>query len=263
MAPGVTVAGMESALASPSHSRSSDSPIVVASAIERIYGEGEAEVRALDGVDVTFEKGRFTSIMGPSGSGKSTLMHILAGLDKPTAGSVDIDGQEITCLDDGDLTELRRDKLGFVFQFFNLLPVLTAEENILLPLSIARRKPDKEWVDQVIDRVGLSDRRGHRPSELSGGQQQRVAVARALVTKPAVLFADEPTGNLDSKASEDVLTLLRGAVDEVGQTVIMVTHEPDAAAHGDRLIALRDGKLVHDAPPVSADNVIELLKTLA
>ncbi len=263
MAPGVTVAGMESALASPSHSRSSDSPIVVASAIERIYGEGEAEVRALDGVDVTFEKGRFTSIMGPSGSGKSTLMHILAGLDKPTAGSVDIDGQEITRLDDGDLTELRRDKLGFVFQFFNLLPVLTAEENILLPLSIARRKPDKEWVDQVIDRVGLSDRRGHRPSELSGGQQQRVAVARALVTKPAVLFADEPTGNLDSKASEDVLTLLRGAVDEVGQTVIMVTHEPDAAAHGDRLIALRDGKLVHDAPPVSADNVIELLKTLA
>jgi putative ABC transport system ATP-binding protein len=201
--------------------------------------------------------------MGPSGSGKSTLMHILAGLDKPTAGSVEIDGEEITGLDDGDLTELRRDKLGFVFQFFNLLPVLTAEENILLPLSIAKKKPDQEWVDQVIDRVGLGDRRDHRPSELSGGQQQRVAVARALVTKPAVLFADEPTGNLDSKASEDVLTLLRGAVDDVGQTVIMVTHEPDAAAHGDRLIALRDGKLVHDAPPVSADNVIELLKTLA
>ena len=254
---------MESALAAPSHSQSSEGPIVKASGVERIYGEGQAEVRALDGVDVTFEKGRFTSIMGPSGSGKSTLMHILAGLDKPTAGSVEIDGQEITGLDDGALTELRRDKLGFVFQFFNLLPVLTAEENILLPLSIARRKPDQEWVDQVIDRVGLSDRRDHRPSELSGGQQQRVAVARALVTKPAVLFADEPTGNLDSKASDDVLTLLRGAVDEVGQTVIMVTHEPDAAAHGDRLIALRDGKLVHDAPPVSADNVIELLKTLA
>jgi putative ABC transport system ATP-binding protein len=212
---------------------------------------------------VTFEKGRFTSIMGPSGSGKSTLMHILAGLDKPTAGKVEIEGTDITHLDDGDLTKLRRDKLGFVFQFFNLLPVLTAEENILLPLSIAKKKPDREWVDQVIDRVGLNDRRDHRPSELSGGQQQRVAVARALVTKPAVLFADEPTGNLDSKASEDVLTLLRGAVDEVGQTVIMVTHEPDAAAHGDRLIALRDGKLVHDAPPVSADNVIELLKTLA
>ena len=220
-------------------------------------------MRALDGVDVTFEKGRFTSIMGPSGSGKSTLMHILAGLDKPTAGTVEIEGTDITGLDDGELTQLRRDKLGFVFQFFNLLPVLTAEENILLPLSIARKKPDQEWVDQVIDRVGLSDRREHRPSELSGGQQQRVAVARALVTKPAVLFADEPTGNLDSKASEDVLTMLRAAVDEVGQTVIMVTHEPDAAAHGDRLIALRDGKLVHDAPPVSADNVIELLKTLA
>ncbi len=258
----VTVIGMESTLAAPTQSQSSESPIVTATGIERIYGEGQAEVRALDGVDVTFEKGRFTSIMGPSGSGKSTLMHILAGLDKPTSGSVDIEGTEITKLDDGDLTQLRRDKLGFVFQFFNLLPVLTAEENILLPLSIAKRKPDQEWVDQVIDRVGLADRRDHRPSELSGGQQQRVAVARALVTKPAVLFADEPTGNLDSKSSDDVLTLLRGAVDEVGQTVIMVTHEPDAAAHGDRLIALRDGKLVHDAPPVSADNVIELLKTL-
>jgi putative ABC transport system ATP-binding protein len=254
---------MESTLAAPSQSQSSESPIVKATGLERVYGEGQAEVRALDGVDVTFEKGRFTSIMGPSGSGKSTLMHILAGLDKPTAGTVEIEGTEITGLDDGDLTQLRRDKLGFVFQFFNLLPVLTAEENILLPLSIAKKKPDQEWVDQVIDRVGLNDRRDHRPSELSGGQQQRVAVARALVTKPAVLFADEPTGNLDSKSSEDVLTLLRGAVDEVGQTVIMVTHEPDAAAHGDRLIALRDGKLVHDAPPVSADNVIELLKTLA
>ncbi|HNA44240.1 MAG TPA: ABC transporter ATP-binding protein [Solirubrobacterales bacterium] len=254
---------MESTLAAPSQSQSSESPIVKAVGVERVYGEGQAEVRALDGVDVTFEKGRFTSIMGPSGSGKSTLMHILAGLDKPTAGTVEIEGTDITGLDDGELTQLRRDKLGFVFQFFNLLPVLTAEENILLPLSIARKKPDQEWVDQVIDRVGLNDRREHRPSELSGGQQQRVAVARALVTKPAVLFADEPTGNLDSKASEDVLTMLRAAVDEVGQTVIMVTHEPDAAAHGDRLIALRDGKLVHDAPPVSADNVIELLKTLA
>ncbi|MCB0861488.1 MAG: ABC transporter ATP-binding protein [Solirubrobacterales bacterium] len=253
---------MESTLAAPSQSESSESPIVKAVGLERVYGEGQAEVRALDGVDVEFEKGRYTSIMGPSGSGKSTLMHILAGLDKPTAGTVEVEGTDITHLDDGELTRLRRDKLGFVFQFFNLLPVLTAEENILLPLSIARKKPDQDWVDQVIDRVGLNDRRDHRPSELSGGQQQRVAVARALVTKPAVLFADEPTGNLDSKASEDVLTLLRGAVDEVGQTVIMVTHEPDAAAHGDRLIALRDGKLVHDAPPVSADNVIELLKTL-
>lgn len=254
---------MESTLAAPSQSQSSDAPIVKATGLERIYGEGQAEVRALDGVDVAFEKGRFTSIMGPSGSGKSTLMHILAGLDSPTAGSVQIEGKEITGLGDGALTQLRRDKLGFVFQFFNLLPVLTAEENILLPLSIAGKKPDQEWVDQVIERVGLNDRRDHRPSELSGGQQQRVAVARALVTKPAVLFADEPTGNLDSKASEDVLGLLRRAADEVDQTVIMVTHEPDAAAVGDRLIALRDGKLVHDAPPISADNVIELLKTLA
>jgi putative ABC transport system ATP-binding protein len=254
---------MEATLPESPQSGASDATIVDASGLTRIYGEGEAEVRALDGVDVSFEKGRFTSIMGPSGSGKSTLMHILAGLDTPTTGSVKVDGTEITGLDDGDLTDLRRDKLGFVFQFFNLLPVLTAEENILLPLSIAKRKPDSEWVDLLIERVGLTDRRDHRPSELSGGQQQRVAVARALVTKPAVLFADEPTGNLDSKSSNDVLELLRASVDEFGQTVIMVTHEPDAAAIGDRLIALRDGKLVHDAPPVSADAVIELLKTLA
>jgi putative ABC transport system ATP-binding protein len=254
---------MEATLPESPQSGASDATIVDASGLTRIYGEGEAEVRALDGVDVSFEKGRFTSIMGPSGSGKSTLMHILAGLDTPTTGSVKVDGTEITGLDDGDLTDLRRDKLGFVFQFFNLLPVLTAEENILLPLSIAKRKPDSEWVDLLIERVGLTDRRDHRPSELSGGQQQRVAVARALVTKPAVLFADEPTGNLDSKSSHDVLELLRASVDEFGQTVIMVTHEPDAAAIGDRLIALRDGKLVHDAPPVSADAVIELLKTLA
>lgn len=254
---------MESTLELPTESAAPQTSIVKANGVERIYGEGQAEVRALDGVDVTFERGRYTSIMGPSGSGKSTLMHILAGLDKPTAGSVEVDGTDITKLDDGELTQLRRDKLGFVFQFFNLLPVLSAEENILLPLSIARRKPDQAWVDEVIERVGLTDRRTHRPSELSGGQQQRVAVARALVTRPAVLFADEPTGNLDSKSSEDVLQLLRGSVDEYGQTVIMVTHEPDAAAHGDRLIALRDGKLVHDAPPVSADAVIELLKTLA
>ncbi|MBK5110477.1 MAG: ABC transporter ATP-binding protein [Thermoleophilia bacterium] len=254
---------MESTLEETTESGTPENQIVRAIGIERFYGEGEAEVRALDGVDVTFEKGIYTSIMGPSGSGKSTLMHILAGLDRPTAGTVEIDGVDITGLDDGDLTELRRDKLGFVFQFFNLLPVLTAEENILLPLSIAGKTPDREWVDLVIDRVGLDDRRTHRPSELSGGQQQRVAVARALVTKPAVLFADEPTGNLDSKSSEDVLQLLRAARDEFGQTVIVVTHEPDAAAHGDRLIALRDGHLVHDAPPVSADAVIELLKTLA
>jgi len=236
--------------------------VVSARGLERIYGEGEASVQALDGVDVDFDHGLFTSIMGPSGSGKSTLMHILAGLDRPTAGTVQIDGVEITDLDDADLTQLRRDKLGFVFQFFNLLPVLTAEENVVLPLTIARRKPDQEWVDQLMETVGLADRKTHRPAELSGGQQQRVAIARALVTRPSVLFADEPTGNLDSESSHQVLQLLRSAVDEFGQTVIMVTHEPDAAAHGDRLIALRDGRLVHDAPPVSADAVIELLKTL-
>jgi len=254
---------MEATLEETPQSGASGTPIVNASGLTKVYGEGEAEVRALDGVDVTFQKGVYTSIMGPSGSGKSTLMHILAGLDIPTDGKVQVEGTEITGLDDGELTKLRRDKLGFVFQSFNLLPVLTAEENIVLPLSIAGQKPDQAWVDELIERVGLGDRRTHRPSELSGGQQQRVAVARSLVTKPAVLFADEPTGNLDSKASHDVLDLLRGAVDDYGQTVIMVTHEPDSAAVGDRLIALRDGKLVHDAPPVSADAVIELLKKLA
>jgi putative ABC transport system ATP-binding protein len=235
---------------------------VVATDLTRRYGEGDAAVDALAGVSTAFERDRFTAIMGPSGSGKSTLMHILAGLDKPTSGSVQLDGVEITGLDDGKLTELRRDKLGFVFQFFNLLPVLTAEENLVLPLSIAGRKPGQGWVDHLIRTVGLEDRRTHRPSELSGGQQQRVAVARALVSKPAVVFADEPTGNLDSKASADVLDLLRQAVDEFGQTVIMVTHDPVAAAHADRLITLRDGKLVQDGAPGSADDVIELMKQL-
>ena len=218
---------------------------------------------ALVGVSVAFERGRFSSIMGPSGSGKSTLMHILAGLDRPTSGSVKLDGVEITTLDDGELTRLRRERLGFIFQFFNLLPVLTAEENIVLPLSIAGKQPDRDWLEQLIRTVGLSDRRSHRPSELSGGQQQRVAVARALVSKPAVVFADEPTGNLDSKASADVLDLLRGAVDEFGQTVIMVTHDPEAAAHADRMLALRDGSIVHDAAPGSAEQVIEYMKQLA
>jgi putative ABC transport system ATP-binding protein len=235
---------------------------VVATDLTRRYGEGDAAVDALAGVSTAFERDRFTAIMGPSGSGKSTLMHILAGLDKPTSGSVTLDGIEITGLDDGELTKLRRDKLGFVFQFFNLLPVLTAEENLVLPLSIAGRKPDQQWVEQLIQTVGLAERRTHRPSELSGGQQQRVAVARALVSKPAVVFADEPTGNLDSKASADVLALLRQAVDEFGQTVIMVTHDPVAAAHADRLITLRDGQLVQDGAPGSADDVIELMKQL-
>jgi putative ABC transport system ATP-binding protein len=234
--------------------------VVEANSVSRRYGEGGAAVDALVEVSTGFERGRFTAIMGPSGSGKSTLMHILAGLDTPTSGSVVLDGEEITGLDDRALTKLRREKLGFVFQFFNLLPVLTAEENLVLPLSIAGKKPDDAWVDQLIATVGLEDRRTHRPSELSGGQQQRVAVARALVSKPAVVFADEPTGNLDSKASEDVLQLLRQAVDEFGQTVIMVTHDPVAAAHADRLITLRDGRIVHDDVPGSADDVIELMK---
>ena len=198
--------------------------------------------------------------MGRSGSGKSTLMHILAGLDQPTSGEVTVAGVDITGMGDSELTLLRRDHIGFIFQFFNLLPMLTAEENIVLPLTIAGEKPVKAWLEQLIDSVGLKDRRSHRPSELSGGQQQRVAIARALVSKPTVVFADEPTGNLDSKSSQEVLTLLRQAVDEFGQTVIMVTHDPAAAAHADRLITLSDGRIVHDAAPGSADDVIELMK---
>jgi putative ABC transport system ATP-binding protein len=240
----------------------SNGQVVVADGVTRRYGEGEAAVDALTGISTGFERGRFTAIMGPSGSGKSTLMHILAGLDRPTEGTVVLDGEEITGLDDAALTELRRDKLGFVFQFFNLLPVLTAEENLVLPLSIAGRKPDREWLERLIGKVGLEDRRSHRPAELSGGQQQRVAVARALVSKPAVVFADEPTGNLDSKASAEVLALLREAVDEFGQTVIMVTHDPAAAAHADRLITLRDGAIVQDGAPGSAEEVIELMKQI-
>jgi len=237
--------------------------IVTAVDVRRRYGEGAAAVNALAGVTVGFERGRFSAIMGPSGSGKSTLMHILAGLDRPTTGTVTIDGQEISGLDDGELTRLRRDKLGFVFQFFNLIPVLTAEENVLLPLSIAGRRPDAEWVERLIERVGLGDRRTHRPAELSGGQQQRVAVARALVSRPAVVFADEPTGNLDSKASEEVLALLRTAVDEFGQSVVMVTHDPEAASYADRLVVLRDGLVVHDGDAGSAEAVIELMKDVA
>jgi putative ABC transport system ATP-binding protein len=237
--------------------------IVSATDVRRRYGEGDAAVNALAGVTVGFERGRFSAIMGPSGSGKSTLMHILAGLDRPTSGTVTLDGVDITSLDDADLTKLRRDKLGFIFQFFNLIPVLTAEENVVLPLSIAGQKPDAEWLERLIDTVGLSDRRTHRPAELSGGQQQRVAVARALASKPAVVFADEPTGNLDSKSSEEVLGLLRHSVDELGQTVVMVTHDPEAASYADRLLVLRDGLVVHDAEAGSADDVIELMKAVA
>ena len=239
-------------------------PLLVSAVdITRVYGEGETAVRALDGVTVGFPKGRFTAIMGPSGSGKSTLMHILAGLDRPTSGSVLLDEVEITKLDDRRLTELRRERVGFVFQSFNLLPVLDARENIVLPLSIAGRKVDDDWLRRLVETVGLSDRLTHHPAELSGGQQQRVAVARAMVSKPAVVFADEPTGNLDSKSSDEVLCMLRQSVDDFGQSVVMVTHDPEAASHADRLIVLRDGLIVHDADAGTADDVIELMKAVA
>jgi putative ABC transport system ATP-binding protein len=234
-------------------------PIVSASDVTRVFGEGDTAVRALDGVSVDFPAGKFTAIMGPSGSGKSTLMHILAGIDRPTAGAVVVDGVELSSLDDAKLTELRRDKLGFVFQFFNLLPVLTAEENILLPLKLAGRDPDPERQRVLIDAVGLGDRLSHRPSELSGGQQQRVAITRALMSKPAVVFADEPTGNLDSKSSGEVLALLRRAVDEFGQTVVMVTHEAAAAAIADRVLVLVDGRIVADEAAETAEQIHDLM----
>jgi putative ABC transport system ATP-binding protein len=240
----------------------SDSPIISAVDVRRRYGEGEAAVDALAGVTVDFARGAFTAIMGPSGSGKSTLMHILAGLDRPTSGSVVLDGSELVDLDDKRLTELRRDKVGFVFQSFNLLPVLNARENIVLPLSIAGRKPDEEWLGKLIDTIGLGDRLDHRPSELSGGQQQRVAVARALASRPAVIFADEPTGNLDSKSSGELLSLLRRSVDEFGQTVIMVTHDATAASYADRLLVLGDGRVVHDGEAHTAEEVLDLMKAV-
>ena len=237
--------------------------LVSATDLTRVYGTGEAEVRALDGVSVDFPAGRFTAIMGASGSGKSTLMHVLAGLDRPTSGTVTVDGTELGGLDDKRLTALRRDKIGFVFQSFNLLPVLNARENIVLPLSIAGRKGDPEWIERLIETVGLGDRLTHRPAELSGGQQQRVAVARALVSRPAVVFGDEPTGNLDSKSSGEVLDLLRRSVDEFGQTVIMVTHDAGAAAYADRIVVLADGRIVHDGDAGTADEVLDLMKAVA
>ena len=225
------------------------SVLVTATDLTRRYGEGEATVHALAGVTVGFPAGQFTAIMGPSGSGKSTLMHLLAGLDRPTSGSVVLDGTELSKLDDKRLTDVRRDKVGFIFQSFNLLPVLSAQENIELPLSIAGRKPDRAWMDSLIATVGLGDRLRHRPAELSGGQQQRVAVARALASRPRVVFADEPTGNLDSKTSAEVLELLRRCVDEFGQTIVMVTHDARAASYADRLLELEDGVVVRDGVP--------------
>ena len=242
-----------------------DSNHLMVSAIDvtRRYGEGETAVDALRGVTLGFPAGAFTAIMGPSGSGKSTLMNILAGLDRPTEGKVQLDGEEITQLDDNRLTQLRRDRIGFIFQFFNLVPVLTAGENVTLPLSIAGRKPDETWLHELTHAVGIHDRLEHRPSELSGGQQQRVAVARALVSKPAVVFADEPTGNLDSKASDDVLRLLRLAVDEFGQTVVMVTHDAHAASFADRLLILKDGQIVHDCGQQDPDQILDLMKAIS
>ena len=220
--------------------------IVSAREVTRRYGEGDAAVDALRGISLDFPAGGFAAVMGPSGSGKSTLMHILAGLDRPTSGTVVIDGNDITKMDDGELTQLRRDRIGFVFQFFNLVPVLNAEENVVLPLSIAGKRPERVWVEQLMETVGIADRSTHRPSELSGGQQQRVALARALVSRPAVIFADEPTGNLDSKTSDEVMQLLRRAVDEFGQSVVMVTHDIQAASYADRRIELVDGLVVRD-----------------
>jgi putative ABC transport system ATP-binding protein len=222
------------------------SAAVAAVGVTRRYGSGEAAVDALRGITIDVPRGQFAAIMGPSGSGKSTLMHVLAGLDLPTTGSVHVAGQDITAMGDAQLTKLRRAHIGFVFQAFNLLPTLTAEENILLPLQLAGRSVDQAWYDAVVERVGLADRTKHRPSELSGGQQQRVAVARALVSEPTVLFADEPTGNLDSKSSHEVLELLRDAAGSFGQTTVMVTHDSDAAAAADRIIRLEDGVVVSD-----------------
>ncbi|MCW2969691.1 MAG: transporter related protein [Solirubrobacterales bacterium] len=236
--------------------------IVQAADLSRRYGEGEAAVDALAGVSVGFPGGRFAAIMGPSGSGKSTLMHILAGLDRPTSGVVRVGGVDLTDLSDQDLTQLRRDRIGFIFQTFNLLPVLDARENILLPLSIAGKKPDGEWFDLLIDTVGIRDRLSHRPAEMSGGQQQRVAVARALISRPTVVFADEPSGNLDSKASNDVLELLRHAVDDFGQTVVMVTHDAHAASFADRLLVLADGRIVHDGDAVTSEQALDLMKSV-
>jgi putative ABC transport system ATP-binding protein len=236
--------------------------VVRAHELTKRFGAGTSVVEALRGVDVGFFAGTFTAIMGPSGSGKSTLLHILAGLDRPTGGWVEIAGERLDRLNDRDLTLLRRRQVGFVFQSYNLLPVLTAEENITLPLRIAGLKPDKAWVDEVLGRVGLSDRRDHRPAELSGGQQQRVAIARALISRPAVVFADEPTGNLDSTASEEVLEMLRGSVDELGGTVVMVTHDPRVAAYGDRVVVLVDGRIESDSTVEGADQVQRLMQAV-
>ena len=237
-----------------------DDAVVTAREVVRRYGEGDTAVDALRGVSLDIARGRLTAVMGPSGSGKSTLMHILAGLDRPTAGEVTIAGTPIAALGDDDLTRLRRDHIGFIFQFFNLLPMLTAAENIVLPLQLAGVKPDKAWVAELTESVGLTDRLSHRPAELSGGQQQRVAVARALVSRPTVMFADEPTGNLDSTTSGEILALLRDSVDTFGQTTVMVTHDAHAAAIADRVLFLADGHIVKDVGRSTAHEILETLE---
>jgi putative ABC transport system ATP-binding protein len=237
-------------------------PVVVATDVTRRYGAGDTAVDALRGVSVNVPSGALTAVMGPSGSGKSTLMHILAGLDQPTSGSVQIAGTEITDLGDNDLTKLRREHIGFVFQFFNLLPMLSAEENILLPLSIAGEKPDPDWYQDLIQSVGLADRLHHRPAELSGGQQQRVAIARALVSRPSVIFADEPTGNLDSKTSGEILELLRHSVRDLGQTMVMVTHDARAAQIADGILFLADGVIVKESSGASAPEILAAMEEL-
>ncbi|MGY4102332.1 ABC transporter ATP-binding protein [Nocardia sp. R16R-3T] len=244
--------------------KSAATTTVAARAIDlvKVYGHGDTQVRALDGVSAEFEKGEFTAIMGPSGSGKSTLMHCLAGLDSASIGTVRIGETDLAGLSDKQMTRLRRDRIGFVFQAFNLVPTLTAQENITLPLDIAGRKPDQDWLDTVIKRLGLTDRLTHRPSELSGGQQQRVACARALAGKPEIIFGDEPTGNLDSRASEEVLSILRAAVDEFGQTVVIVTHEPHAAGYADRVVFLADGRIVDELRDPTAESVLDKMKSL-
>jgi putative ABC transport system ATP-binding protein len=230
--------------------------------VSKIYGRGEAEVRALDGIDVGFHTGRFTAIMGPSGSGKSTLMHVLAGLDTMSAGKVYIGDIDVSGLNDRQLTQLRRDRIGFIFQAFNLVPTLTALENITLPSALAGRKTDQAWLDHVVTTVGLGNRLRHRPSELSGGQQQRVAVARALAARPQIIFADEPTGNLDSHTGAEILSFMRTAVRELGQTIVMVTHDPVAASYSDRAVFLADGRIVGEIQQPTADAVFDRIKSL-
>jgi putative ABC transport system ATP-binding protein len=254
---------METLETTEAQTQAAPGTVVAARDVTRVYGEGETAVQALGGVSLDIPRGQFTAVMGPSGSGKSTLMHILAGLDRPTAGTVSIDGTDITGLGDQELTLLRREHIGFIFQFFNLLPMLTAEENITLPLDLAGTRPDRAWVDEIVDKVGLGDRRKHRPSELSGGQQQRVSVARALISRPTVLFADEPTGNLDSKTGGEILGLLRDSVDTYGQTTLMVTHEARAAAMADRVLFLADGLIVKDLGKTSAHDILASMNSLS